>query len=284
MIQQVESMQLAWKKFIETQVIQADISSLIAELVETKLVPRGFSQGLKILCLSSELFIATQIASFDLISVALPIMEDVYQFVEQSNTVILLVNGAGYVLELLGDQNMLARLKLLGIEQGALLAEERIGTNAIGLALAEQMPVKVVGAEHYFGELHDFADTATPIFNLTGRPLGAIGLFTFADNFHIHSLGLVTAAARAIEGQMQSDSLLAEQNAQLDQLNAILSSITDGIAVWNSDNRLIHANTAASELLGWTVESLDGEANRSITFCTTFSYSSDPVARIINEY
>jgi transcriptional activator for dhaKLM operon len=259
MIQQVESMQLAWKKFIETQVIQIDISSLIANSWKRSWFRVDLSQGLKILCLSSELFIATQIASFDLISVALPIMEDVYQFVEQSNTVILLVNGAGYVLELLGDQNMLARLKLLGIEQGALLAEERIGTNAIGLALAEQMPVKVVGAEHYFGELHDFANTATPIFNLTGRPLGAIGLFTFADNFHIHSLGLVTAAARAIEGQMQSDSLLAEQNAQLDQLNAILSSITDGIAVWNSDNRLIHANAAASELLGWTVESLMGK-------------------------
>jgi transcriptional activator for dhaKLM operon len=190
MIQQVESMQLAWKKFIETQVIQIDISSLIANSWKRSWFRVDLSQGLKILCLSSELFIATQIASFDLISVALPIMEDVYQFVEQSNTVILLVNGAGYVLELLGDQNMLARLKLLGIEQGALLAEERIGTNAIGLALAEQMPVKVIGAEHYFEELHDFADTATPIFNLTGHPLGAIGLFTFADNFHIHSLGL----------------------------------------------------------------------------------------------
>ena len=190
MIQQVESMQLAWKKFIETQVIQIDISSLIANSWKRSWFRVDLSQGLKILCLSSKLFIATQIASFDLISVALLIMEDVYQFVEQSDTVILLVNGAGYVLELLGDQNMLARIKLLGIEQGALLAEERIGTNAIGLALAEQMPVKVIGAEHYFEELHDFADTATPIFNLTGHPLGAIGLFTFADNFHIHSLGL----------------------------------------------------------------------------------------------
>jgi transcriptional activator for dhaKLM operon len=255
---QVNSKELAWEQFIETQSIWDDIPTNIANSWRRSWSRINLSQGLKIPRLSPEHFIATQIASFDLISIAKPIMEDAYQCVEHSNTVFLLVNGAGYVLEMLGDREMLQKLNQLGIEQGTVLGEERIGTNALGLALIEQTPVEVIGAEHYCRELHDLSGAAAPVFDLTGRSLGALGLFTMIENYHSHSLGLVTAIARAVEGQRQSDNLLAEQNSHLAQLNAILSSITDGIAVWNGDHRLIQVNTAASQLLGRPAQSLMG--------------------------
>ena len=253
---QGESNELAWEKFVKTQALQADIPPLIANSWQRSWARANFFQGLRIPHLNSEHFIATQIASFDLISIARPIMEDAYQYVEHSNTVIVLVNGAGYVLDFLGDHEMLDKLRLLGIEQGAYVAEEGIGTSALGLALIEQMPIRVVGAEHYCRELHGLADAAAPIFDLTGRSLGAIGVFTLANNYHPHSLSLVTAMARAVEGQRQSDNLLAEQNGQLAELNAILSSISDGIVVWNADHRLIHINAAASKVLGQPIQSL----------------------------
>jgi transcriptional activator for dhaKLM operon len=255
---QVKNKEQAWGQFIETQSIWDDIPANIANSWRRSWSRVNLSRGLNPPRLSSEHFISTQIASFDLISVALPIMEDAYQYVEQSDTVIVLVNGAGYVLEILGDTEILNKLAELGIERSALLAEERIGTNALGLALIEQTPVQVVGAEHYCRELHDLASAATPIFDLTGRSLGVLGLFTLVKNYHPHSLGLVTALAHAVEGQRQSDNLLAEQNSQLTQLNAILSSITDGIVVWNTDQILIQVNTAASRLLGQPIQSLMG--------------------------
>ncbi|HVN14814.1 MAG TPA: dihydroxyacetone kinase operon transcriptional regulator DhaR [Anaerolineales bacterium] len=253
-----DSKELAWEKFIETQSIQDNIPAFIAHSWQRSWSRVNLAQGLQISRLNPEHFMAAQLASFDLISIAQPVMEDAYQYVEHSNTVILLSNGAGYVLELLGDREMVEKLKALGIEQGAFLAEERIGTNAVGLALIEQTPVQVIGAEHYCRELHDLVGAAAPIFDLTGRSLGAVGLFTPVENYHPHSLGLVAAVARAVEGQRQSDNLLAEQNSQLAQLNAILSSITDGIAVWNVDHRLIQVNAAASELLGLPIPSLMG--------------------------
>jgi len=257
---QIENMALAWKVFTETQSIGDNtVPSIIVNSWRRSWQHISPTQGLKIPHLSSEHFITTQVASFDLISIARPIMEDAYQYIERSNTVILLVNGAGYVLDLLGDFEMLDKLKSLGIEQGALMAEERIGTSAIGLALIEQTPVQIIGAEHYSKEFHDFAGAAAPIFDLTGRSLGAFGVVTKTEDYHSHSLGLVTAIARAVEGQRQSDHLLAEQNSQLAQLNAILSSITDGIAVWNEDNRLIQVNASASELLKQPVPSLMGK-------------------------
>jgi len=255
---QINNIEQAWHEFVETQTIMNDVPSTIANSWRRSWSRVNIFQGLKIPHLSPEHFISTQIASFDLISIAHPIMEDAYQCVEQSDTVFILVNGAGYILLMLGDRDMLENLKKLSIEPGALLSEEYIGTNAIGIALVEQIPVQVVGAEHFCTELHDLASVAAPIFAPTGRSLGALGLFMPIKHYHLHSLGLVTAIARAVEGQWQADTLLAEQNSQLAQLAAILSSITDGIAVWNKDHRLIQVNPAASKLMERPVQSLMG--------------------------
>jgi len=256
----IENKALAWEKFTESQSIGDEfVPAIIVNSWRRSWQRINPSQGLRVPHLSPEHFISAQIASFDLISIAKPIMEDAYQYIEHSDTAIILVNGAGYVLDLVGDREMLDELRELGIEQGSLMAEERIGTSAIGLALIEQTPMQVVGMEHYCKELHGLAGSAAPIFDLTGRSLGALGLFTHPDAYHSHSLGLVAAIARAIEGQRQSDQLLAEQNSQLAQLNAILSSITDGIAVWNADNRLIQVNAAASEILKCPIPSLVGK-------------------------
>jgi transcriptional activator for dhaKLM operon len=253
------NLRLMWEEFIEHQTIQENVSPIIANSWRRSWAHVDLKQPLKLVKLRSEHFLATQIANFDLISVARPIMEDAYQCIENSDTVLLLVNGAGYVLDLLGDQGLLNKLNVLGIEQSALLSEEHIGTNALGLALTEHMPIQVIGAEHYRPELHDLAAVAAPIFDLSGRAIGVLGLFTPARNYHRHSFGLVSAGARAIEGQRQSDNFLAESNSQLAQLNTILSLITDGIAVWNSEDTLIHVNAAAINILGRPKQSFVGK-------------------------
>ncbi|HEY3312228.1 MAG TPA: sigma 54-interacting transcriptional regulator [Anaerolineales bacterium] len=249
----------AWQEFIEKQIVHPELMPAIMNSWQRSWLHSNPNQNLKISKLTSELFLATQINSFDFISIARPIMEDAYQSTERSETMFLLVNRAGYVLEMLGDNEMLKELHGLGIQQGALVSEEHIGTNALGLALFELMPVQVVGAQHFRQEFHNLASAAAPIFDLTGRPLGALGLFTYVENYHPHSLGMVVTGARAIEGQRQADTLLAEQNSQLAQLNAILSSITDGILVWNSDLTLIHVNVAAGNILGRSHQSMEGK-------------------------
>jgi transcriptional activator for dhaKLM operon len=107
-------------------------------------------------------------------------------------------------------------------------------------------------------QFHRFSDSAAPIFDLTGSVLGALGVLSFARNAHPHSLGLVAAGARAIESQRQADHLLGEQNSQLAGLNAILSTISEGILVWNREGVVIHANPAATHLLDLSEDALRG--------------------------
>jgi len=145
-----------------------------------------------------------------------------------------------------------------------------IGTSSIGLAMTERMPVQVAGMEHFVRQLHVATGAAAPMFDISGRLLGVLGIVMPVERYHIHSLGLIAAAARAVEGQRQSDLLLVEQNSQLAQLNAILSAISDGILVWSVDYVLIHANNAAGQILGVPSKSIMGKRADQLFNVPTF--------------
>jgi transcriptional activator for dhaKLM operon len=203
--------------------------------------------------------LASQTASFDLIAIARPVMEDIYQCVQNSGTAIILTNNVGCILDWVGDEEVIRVLEKWGVGLGAILSEEQVGTTSFGLALAERMPVQVTGKEHFVKQFHAASSAAAPVFDISGRLLGVLGLVMPVDRYHIHSLGLVAAAARAVENQHQSDLLMAEQNSQLAQLNTILSTISDGILVWNAEHRVVHANQAASQILGIPARSMVGK-------------------------
>ena len=125
--------------------------------------------------LNEEILLATQVASFDLISVARPVLEEIFENIEHSGTAVVLTNSAGYVLDILSDPIGAELLHSLGIKQGVSLTEIQYGTNAFGLALIERMPARVVGAEHYLRHFHPIADLAAPVFDWNGSPPGAPG-------------------------------------------------------------------------------------------------------------
>lgn len=217
--------------------------------------------------LNADHLLAAQVASFDLISTARPVMEDIYQNIEHENTSILLLNGAGYILDILAEPATITRLEGEGIQVGVLLTEEQVGTNAFGLALIQRMPVQVVGPEHYCQQFHSQAGAAAPIFEITGRPLGVLGLLAPIEDYQSVSLGLVTAGSKAVEAQHQADQLLADYNSQLDELNAMLDTISEGILVWNNEQTLLHVNQAAANMMEITIPNMVGKKIKElITF------------------
>ncbi len=224
--------------------------------------------------LSEGHFLSVQVTNFDLVSIARPIMEDIYQFIERSSSVVVLVNRAGYILDLLGDGDMLAVLKEQGISPGVILSEGQMGTNSFTTALIERVPNQVTGCQHYCRRFHGLADGAAPIFDLSGRPLGALGVFTRAQKAHEHGLGMVVAGARAIEAQRQADQLLGEHNTKMAELNAILGSISEGILVWNWEGVLMHANLAATQILGLNAPTLVGRQMNEFIQLPTFIHEA----------
>ncbi len=215
-------------------------------------------QPLRLRPLKENYLLTAQVSHFDLLSIARPIMEDIYQFIENTRSNVILVNSAGYVLDAVGDTGVLKTgmrpEQLCGIS----FSESEAGTNAFGLSLLERVPMRVHGAEHFWQAFHHLSDAAAPIFDISGKLLGALGILTPVESSHPHSLGIAVAGARAIEAQRQSDQLLAEQNNHLNQLNTILHTISEGILVWNVECVVLHANPATAELLGIPASHLMG--------------------------
>ena len=86
-------------------------------------------------------------AQQDLITIATPFIEDIHQFTEGSRYAVALADGAACLLIIGGDPAAVEQAGALGFSQGAYWSENSAGTNGLGLALLEAMPVQVVGAE-----------------------------------------------------------------------------------------------------------------------------------------
>jgi transcriptional regulator of acetoin/glycerol metabolism len=253
-----QAMLEAWERFTTSQQMDPIVPPVIAASWQRSWGHVNPNKVVEFTRMGSEHLLASQTSSFDLIAIARPVMEDIYQCVQNSGTAIVLTNGVGCILDLMGDEDIIKIMEGWGTRRGAILSEDLIGTTSVGLALTERMPAQVAGREHFVKQFHVATDAAAPIFDVSGRLLGVIGLVMPVERYQIHSLAVVAAAARAVENQHQSDLLLAEQNSQLEQLNTILSTISEGILVWNTNRMLVHANHAASQMLGIPAQTMLG--------------------------
>lgn len=201
---------------------------------------------------------------FDLIAIARPLMEDVYQFSGGSKMIVCLANQDLYIIDQLGDPNLSDVLRDLGLEEGGCLAEESMGTNAVALALAEGGPAQVVGPEHFYAVWHFITDTAAPIYDPEGEIKGFIGVITLERYSQPHTLGLVMTISRAIENQLQADSALAQAHHHLAELTASLESMRQGIVLLDLQGRITQINHSAGEILGISPRSARGRPLSSL--------------------
>lgn len=89
---------------------------------------------------------------------------------------------------------------------GCLCSESAVGTNAVGTALALDHPVQIFSAEHFNRLLHAWTCAAAPIHDpVGGYVLGALDVSGSFRSAHPHSLSLVSAVARAVEGDLAQE-------------------------------------------------------------------------------
>ncbi|MDJ0754818.1 MAG: dihydroxyacetone kinase operon transcriptional regulator DhaR [Ardenticatenaceae bacterium] len=203
-------------------------------------------------------------AQSELASVAMPHLEDTYQSTEGSNSVILLTDGSGCLLYTAGDAEALEQLERHSLTVGTYLAESQVGTNAIGLAMVNAMPLQVVGPEHYFRKHHFFATSAAPVYGANGRIIGIIGLIGFAEDASSHDLALIMSTARAISNQISANFYLEQANDQIHQMRTLLETIHDGVLAWDEKGVITQLNGQAADMLSLEPKTFLGELLRDV--------------------
>lgn len=193
-----------------------------------------------------------------LISVAHPFMVDLYAIVKGTGFVVTLANEDGYLIEILSDDGAAELPMTRNFIIGASWREEDAGTNAIGTALEDKKPVQVSGAEHYCQKHHCLTCSAAPIFDPNDRLIGILDVSGACENAHIHTLGMVVAAAKAIIAQLR----IKKKNHQLAVANKKLISffnmVSDGVLILDQDDTVVELNPAAERIIGKSRSKLAG--------------------------
>lgn len=122
---------------------------------------------------------------------------------DASRFLMVVTDASGRILWRDGSAAVRLRADQLGFTEGALWTEERVGTNAIGTALAEQAPVQLFAAEHFEQGQHPWYCTAHPIHDpRTGELLGIVDVSGPALTLHPAVAALVGTAVRLGESQL----------------------------------------------------------------------------------
>ncbi|MEO7129608.1 MAG: GAF domain-containing protein, partial [Rhodoferax sp.] len=190
----------------------------------------------------------------ELVAHAWPVMEFVFEQIRGTDSMVILAEADGLLLQALGDPQFAGRAERVALRPGATWHEQYRGTNAIGTALTDGRAVVVHADEHYLERNGFLTCTAAPIRDPGGNLLGALDVSGDHRAYHRHTLGLVRTAARMIEHR------LFETRHDLRQCGGVrlrfharpegIGTVTEGLLAVSEDGRLAGANSTALDLLG----------------------------------
>jgi PAS domain S-box-containing protein len=191
-----------------------------------------------------------------LIRAAGPFIDRLYGFVQGSGFFAILTDEEGCILSMVGDDKILSEAYGLRMIPGAFMDERSIGTNAMGTALAEAMPVQVSGSEHFITAYHRWTCSGAPIRDPEGRVVGSLDLTGDCADVHLHTLGMVVAAANAIEAILVLDAKNQALGESQRFAETLVDSIEAGIITSALDGRLLTVNSHALALFGYTKDDM----------------------------
>lgn len=131
-----------------------------------------------------------------------PEVEALHGDAEATDSIVILTNAFGLVLDTLGSVDFAQRAARVALRPGVPWAERAVGTNAIGTSLAEGCAIEVRGAEHFLECNRILNCSAAPIIGPQGNILGVLDLSGPAEIHHTHALGLVKLAVEQIEHRL----------------------------------------------------------------------------------
>jgi len=186
---------------------------------------------------------------YELISHARPVMDYMLPHVQATDSLIMLADAQGLLLQSLGDDHFADRAHRVALRPGAQWSEAVRGTNAIGTALAECAPVVVHGAEHYLARNGFLSCSAAPIFDPAGRLLGAIDISGDHRAYHpsslAHTLALACAAACMVEHRLFETWHAAGLRLRFHAQAEGIGTLGEGLLAVADDGQLIGANSQA---------------------------------------
>lgn len=252
--QYFQNLKRLWVYFRETGEIPPGVRPMIASSwMRSRDFHVNMTKPLRAPILSRPELHSLQAANQTLIDIAKPIMKKMHSLVGETKNLISLHNPDGYMLYSCGDEYYAEMETESSFSLGVCWQERYIGTNGITLAVLEDYPVQVYGAEHYCAAQHDGTCSAAPIHDRDGKIIGVLNMAGKDWSGTLHTLGLVALASFSIENQL---TLLHSYRL----VDTAISSISEGIVVVDRELCIQRINLGGEQILRAKKESLLGHS------------------------
>ena len=192
------------------------------------------------------------------LSIAKKYMKTVYDIINDDDVSVDFTDKDGYLIHSLCSHsvNDLVRLTRLGL--GCNMNEEKIGTNAVALAIKSKRPIQTTGAQFYIQKYHAWTISAAPILDSAENVLGVISIGGNYESINKHTLGVVSAAADAVENEIRIQNINEQLESNMQQRTELLNMVTDGI-VYAEDGIIKQVNQEMCKLMGVKEKRLIGK-------------------------
>lgn len=163
---------------------------------------------------------------------------------------VAITDNKGYILEFKGNPSIISKVRQLGITEGVRFSEE-LSTNSVDLCLRNELPVQLVGEDHFHKVLHQLACYTAPIHaEDNGQLLGTLSLMTDIQSAHPHLLALLCTIVDSIEREL----LLIKHNTQLQILNQVLLETNYyGVIITDARGTILEINDNSALILGKSI-------------------------------
>lgn len=195
----------------------------------------------------------------DLVHVALPTMENLYEFVQESGFQVVLADDHGYLLKVLGCEQIRHKTQDVQLCPGANWTESYKGTNAIGTCLIEKKPLQIHAWEHFCQAHHFLTCSAAPIFDPDGQLVAVLNMTGDHHQANDHTLGMVVAAAKAIEQQLSLRRAHHKLFAAYKYADTIMNTMSEGVLTVDCDGVITQINDMATRMMGLNDRSCVGQ-------------------------
>jgi transcriptional regulator of acetoin/glycerol metabolism len=203
-----------------------------------------------------------------LISHTQPVMAYLYEQICHSDSMVILSDPSGLVLQSIGDTAFISRADRVLLRPGASWDENVCGTNAIGTAVVERRPVEIIGNEHFFDCNAFLTCSASPLFDPHGGLMGVLDISGDCRAYQPHTLGLVKMTAHTVERRIFEASFAGEILIAFHMRPEYVGSLGEGLVALGPDGRVLAMNDAGLAQLG-----LRRDALPRLSFASIFNES-----------
>ena len=186
----------------------------------------------------------------DLIAQTEIVFEKLYNFIQTSENIAVLVDPQGNIIYSVGNLQFKHEVQRVQLQVGANWDEKNKGTNAIGVALYNRVANRVHGREHFLTENHFLTCASSPIFSPTGDFLGVVNISGRSEQEHTPLLSLASLASDAIQNRLLFHQSEKEQVLMLKELEMACHFNPYPLFSIDQDRKIIRANQAAKRILG----------------------------------